>query len=90
MESEDSDNYTRSPFYKGLCPCGFFCKECLRMAIADGGWKAGLSEHIQCHTLLGGKIFMWQILHYGCTSGSEEWNRKKDKNICISVWKSPV
>lgn len=91
MEPEDSDDYKCSPFYKGLCPCGFFCKECLRMAISNSGWKAGLTEHILCHTLLGSKILMWQIFRYGCMSGSEEWNtRKKDNTLCISVWKSLV
>lgn len=54
------------------------------MEISNSGWKEGLIEHFLCHTLLGAKILMWQLIHCGCMSGSEEWNTR---NLCISVWK---
>jgi hypothetical protein len=39
-----------------LCPCGFFCKDCLIISINREGILKGIFWHIVFHTPLG---FLW-------------------------------
>ena len=61
-ESQKEKGWYNSPFYLGLCPCGFFCKDCISMEITHSGWVDGLAEHFLCHTLLGRLIVLWEIV----------------------------
>jgi len=47
----------------GLCPCGFFCKDCLIDEIHDSGVLKGIFWHIMFHTPLG-ILTIWRFANH--------------------------
>jgi hypothetical protein len=42
------------------CPCGFFCKDCLREMIHEQGPTKGILWHIIYHTIIGKIYYEWK------------------------------